>query len=448
MNLLLLSFTSLIVLALKVELKSALKWETKGDYICVYDEIDTETQTTSCLFTNKTWVFSLSCERDINDKNCGNNGCISASFELKNISKNPEDLSYLKIYSVKYTVKVNKDEEEQKKIKNRKTEVQNILKDNSSQIVSLNLNKEALLKIKSVSYFYEYTIFVDPSVNISTDDPEYSYFEKLKDILYCKIIFEEPEEEIITFHLEIIIIAFILIFYVVIILMAWKCKDTHHDKPIFVTKPIIQTEHKNETPKRTKIEIQHVDDNDQKIEVIVENPILISKQKKVVQPTVMFDDHDDEENMRRYSLNKRRPTGFVAPRQNIKQSAPTDIKKIQDEVKKNLRRKSVQFNKKLVDVRKMSSRMPDTDTDDDTHSTDFTPDQEVIIQKELQIRRKSMLLGPEFFKDIPKTKAPKNGTSDTAEEAARKAIANKARRASAAYAVHKAKSLNVSDDSD
>jgi hypothetical protein len=448
MNLLSLLFSILSVLALKVEFNLSLKWNITENYICVADERDTEAQATSCLLQKK--ILTLSCERDLHDKNCGNNGCISASFNLKSDSE--KQINFDEIDFVQYIVSVNKEKDFEEKMSHRKTTVQNNLEGESLYKVSLNKQtREALLKIRYVSYFYEYEICVDPFI-IDADIP--SDILDLKKVLCCKILFEEPEEEIITFNLEIIIIAFLLIFYIIIIVMAWKCKHKHEDDHIIVEKPIPVIENKKELPQRNKIEIHHVDDTDQNIEVIVQEPILKSNNKKVVQPTVMFDDingEDDEENIRRYSLNKRRATGFAIPRQNIKKSVPmdikTDIKKIKDEVQKNLRRKSVQFNKNLVDVRKMSSRMPDTDNDDDKDD-DYTPDEEEVKQQELNVRRKSMLLGPEFFKDLPKKKTAKNDTLNPAEEAARKAFANKNRRASAAYAVQKAKSLNVSDDSD
>jgi hypothetical protein len=450
MNLLSLLFAILFVLALKVEFNLSLKWIINDNYNCVVDERDTEARATSCLLQKK--ILTLSCERDLHDKNCGNNGCISVSFHLKSDSEK-QKINFDEINFVQYIVSVNKEEDFQEKMSHRKTTVQNNLEGESYYSVSLNnQTREALLKIRYVSYFYEYKICVDPFFTIATDNPD---ILDLKKVLCCKILFEEPEEEIITFHLEIIIIAFLLIFYIIIIVMAWKCKHKHEDDHIIVEKPIPVIENKKELPKRNKIEIHHVDDTDQNIEVIVQDPIIKSNKKKVVQPTVMFDDincDDDEENMRRYSLNKRRATGFGVPRQNIKKSEPTDsktdIKKIQDEVKKNLRRKSVQFNKNLVDVRKMSARMPDTDNDDDKDDEYTIPDEEAVKQQELNVRRKSMLLGPEFFKDLPKKKTTKNDTFNPAEEAARKAFANKNRRASAAYAVQKAKSLNVSDDSD
>lgn len=444
MNLLSLLYSILFVLALKVEFNLSLEWISEDNYNCVVDERDTEARATSCLLQDNLKILTLSCERDLRDKNCGNNGCISASFNFKDASN--KKINFDEIHYVQYIVSANKEEDFQEKMSHRKTTVQNNLVGEPLYNVSLNNDTGgALLKIRYVSYFYEYKICVDPFISISTEHPD------LKEVLCCKILLEEPEEEIITFNLEIIIIAFLLIFYIIIIVMAWKCKHKHEDDHMIVEKPISVIENKDELPKRNKIEIHHVDETDQNIEVIVQDPILrSSKKKKVILPTVMFDDingEDDEENMRRYSLNKRRATGFAVPRQNIKKSEPTDIKKIQDEVQKNLRRKSVQFNKNLVDVRKMSSRMPDSDNDDDKDD-DYSPDEEAVKQQVLNIRRKSMLLGPEFFKDLPKKKAAKNDTFNPVEEAARKAFANKNRRASAAYAVQKAKSLNVSDDSD
>ena len=453
MKLLFLIFTLVLTIFAKTCHAYEILIQDTDKFICASSDLsEQEKQSINCKtdISKINFIGNLFCSRDAEDKLCGNNGCISAEFKLARLS-----IDY-NITFVKYIVTNEMIEESKKKVANYKLSVMNTMNETIKNVsLSENEEKTALLKISSVSYFYTYKVCVDPFSGISgLSDEDQRELQMLAENFCCTVEFEEPIDKILTFNLEIIIIAFLLIFYVVIVVMAWKCKDEHvdHHGKSFV-KPISiisrdEPNHENVSPKRTQIQIRHVDDDKQHIEVVVENPI--ETRKKSIRPTVMFDDQidEDEEEVRRYSLNKRRPTGFAS---SLKSGLPKDIKKIQEEVQKNLRRKSVQFNQNLVDVRKMSSRAIVDSEDEQPKYTTYTQDEEHMKQKELHIRRKSMLLGPEFFKDVPKKKikAPTtNDTMDDMEEVAIRALANKARRASAAYAVQKAKSLNVSDDSD
>ena len=538
-----LQFLFLIVFLTKNDLILSLEWKIQENFICVYDRTDDETQLVDCYIARKNWKTNLFCERNINDKNCGNNGCISASFELKDLSENRSKLD--EISFVQYSVSIEKKAQEKSK-----RIIQNVLNGSSTYNVTLHSDldvKGAVLKVKSISYFYEYKICVDPFFNTSIKDPEYLEFEYLKEFLCCIILLEEPEKEIITFHLEIIIIACLLIFYVAVILMAWKRKDTHQDKHLIRKKSIAK-----------KVQSLKVKNPLENIEVVVQNGNITEKgiqdsksstekiqeeiqkhlrrksdqyninlfyvrKMSTIMPNIDSDDDGfvEETFSQDMSLNERSTTGYysqdrklsrssqiesekiqedvqrrkselnkVVPKFNqnalyarkksnrlpniesddeekendndrLKERRPTgkalkdrktsstNLKIIQNEVHQNLRRKSNQFSRNLFYVRKMSNRLPNIVNDEeDTNDTEFTVNEEGIKQSELQIGRKSFLRESDFFKDIPKGKASKYDIFDAAEEAARRAFANRNRECSAAYAVQKAKSLNVSDDSD
>ena len=388
--------------------------------ICAYDHTETENQVASCLVPGELNA-KLFCYRDTTDARCGEQGCIYADVELSTASAFRLSI-YESINEIAYELSVSEESENSEKKRklraNNTKNVQNTLLNEKPIKINVTLTnstmnndvKIARLAIKKVSYTLNYHITAN-LLQLAEQTPR---TEILMNKLTCNIMVEEPEEEIINFHLEIIIVVFLVIFYIIVIIIAWKCKheDDEHDEH----KPKAEVE----VNKKTGIQVMHVDD-----------AVNDTKEAK----SVMFEELPEE---RRYSLNKRRATGYV---RETKIAIPEGIEK-------TLRRKSVQFNSDLVSVRKMSSRTHDThdDDDEDDNNEDSDYDEyktEAIKKMALNMRRKSMQIGPEFFKEL-KGK-PAKQTISPMEDAALKAIANKKRRASAAYAVQKARSLNVSD---
>ena len=88
-----------------------------------------------------------------------------------------------------------------------------------------------MLRIANVTHDLKYDICVN--LLFEDDFKEVSRLNKL----CCHIVIEEPEQEVISFNLELIMIGFLVIFYFLIIFMSWKCPHQRKIEEIFKSIP-------------------------------------------------------------------------------------------------------------------------------------------------------------------------------------------------------------------